>query len=448
VSRNNRLILILLLIFEVLWVVGCSHYVPKSEIIPVEELARYNPKNFANKEYALPNRDKNEDEWIVKAIFYEQQNDFKKSNFYYKKLYEKTQKDEYLLKELTTALYSGITSNNIVKLKEYVSRHPKDGVAKRLLLSSYLYEKKYEEAKEMSVLLLHESTKAVDFELSANPYILTKDYAKAVALLTEAYTRTYNEDILLKISTILVNYMHNTSEATLRLERHREEHNCSEKICLQLLSIYLQQNNMAKVGALYQALYASTHKEEYGEKAVEAYLYLKDYNGAIVFLKESYSNPELLYSVYVDVKSFDKADALSRKLLLKTHDPKWYAESAILLYESASNKEEKSMLNKVVNLFEKAMEEGIKNTIYFNYYGYTLIDKEMDVPKGIKMIEKALEEQPDNTAYLDSLAWGQYKLGACHKALATMKRVVAREGLEDKEIRVHWNAIRKQCKKQ
>jgi len=448
VPRNNRLKnrLILVLAFVALLVVGCTTYIPQSQIVPIEDLASYNPKNFANKKEALNRASIYEDEWIVQAIFYEQNNDFKKSNHYYKKLYDETGKDEYLLKELKTALYSGLTSGNIAKLKEYVTKHPKNLVAKRLLLSSYLYEKKYEEAKEVSMLLLAQSTEAVDFELSANPYIFTKDYPKSIELLTEAYTRTYNENILLKITTILVNYIGNISEATLRLENHRTRHKCSEKVCLQLISIYFQQNNVSKIIPLYKALYSSTKKELYAEKVIESYLHLKDYDGAIEFLKSEYKNSELLYSLYIEHKAFDKADKLSRKLMIETNDPKWYAESAMTLYESSLDKNDKAMLAEVVNRFEIAMEKGIENTIYLNYYGYTLIDKEIDIKKGMNIIEKALEEQPDNSAYLDSLAWGYYKLGLCKKALKMMRKVVDIEGLKDKEIFNHWNAIRQKCK--
>jgi len=432
--------------FVALVIVGCTTYVPQSRVVPVEELATYNPKNFSKKKDTLNYASRDEDDWIVKAIFYEQSSDFKKSHYYYKKLYNETGKDEYLLKELKTALYSGLTSDNIIKLKEYVTTHPKNLVAKRLLLSSYLYEKKYNEAKSVSLLLLAQSTEAVDFELSANPYIFTKDYAKAVELLTEAYTRTYNENILLKITTILVNYMGDISEATLRLENHRTRHQCSEKVCLQLISIYFQQNNISKIIPLYKALYKSTKKEMYAEKVIDSYMQIKDYDGAITFLKSDYENPELLYSLYMQHKSFNKADRLSRKLMLETHDPKWYAESAMILYESSPDKNDKAMLAEFVKRFEMAIKKGIENTVYLNYYGYTLIDKEIDIKKGIKIIEKALVEQPDSSDYLDSLAWGYYKLGYCKKALKLMKRVIEIEGLDEKEIRTHWNAIREKCK--
>jgi len=451
VPRSNRLInRITVSIFglAILFAVGCSTYIPESQVISEKDLPKYNPKNFANRSSSKASHTfKEEDEWIVKAIWYEQNNDFKKSNLYYKKLYKATKKDEYLLKELKTALYSGVISDNIIKLEKYTSSHPKNLVAKRLLLSSYLSEKKYQKAKSSSVDLLANSTEAIDFELSANAYIFTKDYSKAIEHLTEAYNKTYNENILLKITTILVNYMGKIDEAVARLERHRKARGCSEKICLQLINIYAQQGNALKLLSIYQALYDSTLKELYAEKVIESYMYLKDYEGAIKFLQTKYKNNELLYSLYIDYNAYEKADKLSQLLIIETKDPKWYAESAMALYESSRDKNDKTMLAEVEKRFELAMEKGIKNTVYLNYYGYTLIDKNIDIPKGVKIIQKTLEEQPDNSYYLDSLAWGYYKLGNCEKAFPLMKRVIDLEGLVEKEIKEHWSAINQKCKK-
>ncbi len=442
---NSRLLTVF--IFLALLVVGCTTYTPRADVVPQEELATYNPKDFGKREKPYNNASKEEDEWIIKAIFYEQNSDYKRSNFYYKKLYETTHKDEYLLKELKTALYSGVTSENISKLKEYVASHPNKLIAKRLLLSAYLYEKKYEEAKRVTSSLLSQSDEAIDFELSANPYIFTKDYARAVQLLTEAYDKSYNENILLKITTILVNYMREIPEAILRLENHRKRNGCSEKICLQLINIYFQQNRIPKIVSLYKHLYQATQKELYAEKVVESYIYLKEYDKAIAFLKTDYSNVELLYSLYIDQKKFDEADKLVRKLIASTGEAKWYAESAMILFESTANKDDKAMLEEVVRRFEIALAKGVKSSVYLNYYAYTLIDKDIDVKKGIKIIKKVLEEQPEKGYYLDSLAWGYYKLGECREALAIMKKVITIEGLKEAEIRKHWNAINQKCKK-
>ncbi len=440
--------MISLLGFTALYLVGCSstYHVPESSkvVISKEKLPTYNPRNFLKKRksHSIPN----EDELIIKAIWLEEQHNYKESNRLYAELYEKTGKEEYLLKELSTAYYAGIISKNIPKLKEYIKKHPNNLQAKRLLLSFTLQQKEFNQAKAISEELIQQSKQAFDYELSANPYIFTGDYQKAVLLLEKAYQSTANEDILLKIVAIEINYLHQIDRAIERLEQHRKEKGCSEKICLQLISIYVQQNRIDRLIPIYKSLAITTKKEIYIEKLIESYIYLKDLDGAIDFLENEYHNDTLLYSLYIENKEYNKAYKLAQKLLIATKDPKWYAESAIALYESLSNNSDKDALKQVVKEFEKALNAGVRNPVYLNYYGYTLIDKDIDIKKGVKIIKEALTQEPENTYFLDSLAWGEYKLGECKKAYKTMKKVVEIEGLKEKEIIEHWNVIKNQCK--
>ena len=433
--------------FTALYLVGCSstYHVPDSSkvVISKEELSTYNPKNFSKKKknQSIPN----EDELIIKAIWLEEQHNYRDSNRLYAELYDKTHREEYLLKELTTAHYAGVLSKNIPELKIYIAEHPNNLQAKRLLLSFNLQRKKFNQAKVIGEELVQQSKQAIDYELVANPYIFTADYPKAVSLLEKAYQSTKNEDILLKIVAIEINYLHQIDKAIARLEEHRQNEGCSEKICLQLVSIYVQQNRVEKLIPIYKSLAIATKKEIYIEKLIESYLYSKDLKGAINFLETEYHNDTLLYSLYMENKVYNKAHALAQKLLKTTNDPKWYAESAISLYESLANNNDKEALNQVVEAFEKALSSGVKNPVYLNYYGYTLIDKNIDINKGIDIIKKALEQEPENTYFMDSLAWGEYKLGECEKAYKTMKKVVEVEGLKEKEIIEHWDAINNQC---
>ena len=57
---------------------------------------------------------------------------------------------------------------------------------------------------------------------------------------------------------------------------------------------------------------------------------------------------------------------------------------------------------------------------------------------------KALEKDSSNIAYIDTLAWGEYKLKNCKEAFINMKKVVDEVGLDDAEIKLHWENI-KEC---
>ena len=50
-----------------------------------------------------------------------------------------------------------------------------------------------------------------------------------------------------------------------------------------------------------------------------------------------------------------------------------------------------------------------------------LIDHDIDVEKGIELVQKALKAEPDSLYYIDTLAWGYYKLGKCKDAYTLLK---------------------------
>ena len=90
----------------------------------------------------------------------------------------------------------------------------------------------------------------------------------------------------------------------------------------------------------------------------------------------------------------------------------------------------------ILDKFEASVPK-LNNDMFFNYYGYLLIDHEIDPRKGVEMVQKALEISPDSPYYEDSLAWGYFKLGECKKAkgimMHAMKDVDFRTSKEAKE---------------
>ncbi len=105
----------------------------------------------------------------------------------------------------------------------------------------------------------------------------------------------------------------------------------------------------------------------------------------------------------------------------------------------------KTVIKSVIKKFEDVLTV-LDNHVYQNYLGYILIDFDVDINKGLDFVNKALEKAPNNLAYIDSLAWGQYKLKQCKKAYENMKKVVDSAGLNDVEIKTHWEKI-KECNK-
>ena len=112
---------------------------------------------------------------------------------------------------------------------------------------------------------------------------------------------------------------------------------------------------------------------------------------------------------------------------------------AIYEYEGQSKKDKK-LLKSVARKFAKVVKVS-NDPLYLNYYGYLLIDHDMDVKKGLSLVKRALKQDPSSPYYLDSLAWGYYKLGLCKKAKTIMLKVSKMS--KDAEVKKHMRAINK-----
>ena len=387
-----------------------------------------------------------EDELIVHGLLYDEYKAYNRSRAVYGRLYDTTGAKVYLFREMTSALFSKTNiDESIERLKLWDEKHPDTLEVKRLLIPLYLTGNRVREAKTEAEYLLERSNDVMDMELASNPFLYTGEFKRALGLLTKVYEKTSNEDVLLRMVIIMDEYTNERIKAIQLLETHRHMNIMSNDVYFNLLELYVKENNVDGLLNIYKILYDQDQDKKYLNKIIDAYVYKRDIDGAIGFLEENQVGEAILYELYKRKKLFDKAYVLIDRLYADKKDARWLAEKGVLLFEKSEDKNDKKMIKEVISYFEKAIDLGVDDSIYLNYYGYTLIDKEVDVKKGIKVIEDALKQQPDNTYYLDSLAWGYYKEHQCKKAYEMMKRVVDEEGLDEEEIIEHWDAIQK-CK--
>jgi len=387
-----------------------------------------------------------EDELIIQGLLYEEYRAFNRSRVVFGQLYDTTGAKVYLFREVTASLFSKTNINeSIERLKTWDEKHPDALEVKRLLIPLYLTANRVGEAKTEAEHLLERSNKVMDMELASNPFLYTGEFKRALDLLSRVYEQTSNENVLLRMVVIMDEYTNERTKAIQLLETHHRMNIVSNDVYFKLLSLYVKENNVDGLLDIYKVLYAQDKDEKYLNKIIDAYAYKGDIDGAIGFLEKNRAGESLLYELYKRKKLFDKAYLLIDRLYDEKKDARWIAEKGVLLFEKSEDKNDKKMIKEVISYFEKAIDLGVDDSIYLNYYGYTLIDKEVDVKKGIKIIEDALKQQPHNTYYLDSLAWGYYKEHKCKKAYEMMKRVVDEEGLDEEEIIEHWELIQK-CK--
>jgi len=396
---------------------------------------------YANKPLTIT-----EDELIIRGILYDEYKAYENSYQVYKRLFDETGTEVYLFKEATASLLSRKhIVESIDRLKIWDKKYPDKIEVRRLLIPLYLTIRQVKNAKTEAEFLLEQSSSPMDLDLASNSFLYAGEFNRALELLNKIYETVPGEAVLLRIVEIMDEFTGERKKAIQLLEAHRRMNIVSHDVYIKLLLLYQKEKDIDGILETYKALYEQDKNDELLAKIIDAYVYKRDIDGAIGFLEKYKSKNELLYQLYKTKRDFNKAITLVDKLYAKDKDAKWIAEKGVLIFENSKDKDDKKMIKDVLSHFEEAMALGNDDSIYLNYYGYTLIDKEVDIKKGMKIIQDALVQQPNNTYYLDSLAWGYYKKRNCDKAYDLMKRVVDEEGLEEKEIIDHWHAI-KQCK--
>jgi tetratricopeptide (TPR) repeat protein len=126
-----------------------------------------------------------------------------------------------------------------------------------------------------------------------------------------------------------------------------------------------------------------------------------------------------IVQVYSEAKRYRDAQEQDQQLLqgdLKAQD-KEYAQ---FLLGSVYEREKKYDLAE--QQFKAVLTVDPLNSNAFNYLGYMLADRGVDLQKSVGYIKKALELEPGNGAYLDSLGWAYYKMSRYDLARPQLER--------------------------
>jgi len=387
----------------------------------------------------------NEDSYILFALRAEQLQDFQSASEIFSLLYENTQKREYLYRSLQNDLTIPAFEKVIKRVNELAQGGVYDDVLTRMKIVGLLGMRRFGEAKPLALELFTKTQDANDVLLLSDVYIQLQEYISAVEALESIYLKNYDEKILDRISLILYVNLQKKEDAILRLETHSHMHGCSELICLRLAGFYSHENNFDALLSVYLRLYDIKKDTELAKKIVQIYLYKKETTQFIAFLESSQSDDDTLLQLYANMKKYEKAAHVAGKLYKQTGEASYLGRSAIYKYESSENKNDTVMLNEVIENLKSVLKQKSDAT-YLNYLGYILIDHDIDVNAGMHYIQQALVHEPNSSYFLDSLAWGHYKLGECKEADRIMKRVKNLEGGDNPEVLEHIHAI-EQCLK-
>jgi len=250
----------------------------------------------------------------------------------------------------------------------------------------------------------------------------------------------YNEQILDKMVVVMYINLQRKKDAIAQLESHSRIHGCSKSVCSRLAGFYSAENNIDGLLSTYKRYYELNKDEETAEAIIRIYSYQKDFAALQMFLEESAANDDMLLRLYINAKNYNKSAVLAEKLYESEGDILYLGQNAIMLFEGAEDRTDPKLVNEVIEKLKKVVNKE-DNALYQNYLGYLMIDNNIEIKEGISYVKLALEKEPDSPYYLDSLAWGYYKLGQCMEADKLMKKVRDKSGDDDQEVMSHIKAI-------
>ena len=303
-------------------------------------------------------------------------------------------------------------------------------------------------AQKAALALLAKTKAQQDYVTAAQIYAMQKQYNTALRYLESAYNIDYDERVLDRMAVMMYVNLDRKKDAIAQLETHIRLNGCSERICKRLAGFYSEQNNVDGMLETYLRLYDVTPTPEVAEAIVRIYSYQNDLMHLKQFLEQYHTDDDLLLKLYINAKEYQQASALAQKLYEKSGDAGYLGQSAIFTFEGAKDKQDPKMIADVVKKLKTAVKSE-KDPLLLNYLGYLLIDNDVNPAAGIVYVKQALKQEPDSPFYLDSLAWGYYKLGRCKKAESVMQNVIkAMQGEQEDELDKHVKAISACLKKQ
>ena len=390
--------------------------------------------------------------YILMALDSELNKNYYSGALLYEDVYKSTNNYEYLLKSLSLYRAENRYKDIAKLLKNNINKYKNDNIKNEYLSREYIISlietKNYEEALLKSKELLKTNNNPRNYALVGDVYYKLKSYNHAITYYESSYASKQTVSTLLPLVDILYSYLNKKKKAVSYIETYYRQHGCSPQVCMKLLSYYQRDQNLDGMISILKRFY-NTYKTTYTKKQISrvvtlltSYLEKRDINEAIKFLEENNINESRLLVLYEYVGNKQKALSLVRKQYKKTKNKSLLGQIAMFEFDLAKDKK-KVMVHVIAN-FELALKTKYNST-YANYYGYLLIDYDIDIKKGLRLVKKALEEYPNNLAFKDSVAWGYFKNNNCKMAYKLMKDVVKNVGLDDEDIKLHWNEI-KNCK--
>ncbi|AFI05488.1 tetratricopeptide repeat protein [Helicobacter cetorum] len=388
--------------------------------------------------------------------------DFATAQKGYMSLYKQTNKVIYAKEAAISAASLGDikTAMHLAMLYQKITNNHNDISINKILVDGYAQMGQIDKAIELLQKIRKEEKTIGTDNVLGTLYLSQKRLDKAFPLLNKFYNQVHDEDSLEKLITIYF-LQNRKKEALDLLQSHIDKYGCSEQLCQKALNTFTQFNELDLAKTTFARLYEKNPIVQNAQLYIGVLILLKEFDKAQQIAELFPFDRRLLLDLYTAQKKFAQASKQASLIYQEKKDPKFLGLEAIYHYESLSMKNKKVSKQEMIPVIQK-LEQAIKerqlvllknkdkedaqDAFFYNFLGYSLIDYGMDVKKGIGLVKKALALDSSSALYLDSLAWGYYKLGNCLEAKKIFSTISKELIQAEPELKEHYRVIQ-ECKK-
>ncbi|OBV29984.1 hypothetical protein BKN38_05660 [Helicobacter sp. CLO-3] len=385
-------------------------------------------------------------------------NDFNESFDHFLLLFDETKEPYYAKLAAQAAIGKGDLESafRLALLYVELSGENDDVVINKILADAYAQNGNLANAiKALQKVYKLEHTPQVG-EVLGNMYMLQKSPKKAQEIYQEIYDETKNVEILKKL--VFAYAMQDANQKALDLlSKHLLEYGCEEPFCQESLKVYADLQGLDKAKAVFEKIYVKNPTIPNATNFIRVLVALKNFQEAQGVAQSFPFDKGLVLDLYVMQGDYEKARTQAAQIYKESKDPRFLALEAV--YEFGNSKQiPRERAQKIATKLEKAIKErkselsasgqkpNTQDAFFYNFCGYLMIDYDLGLKKGVEYVKEALDIEPDSLAYLDSLAWGYYKLGDCESALKVFA-LIPQNKINDDELRAHARQIGGVCGK-
>ncbi|AFI04267.1 tetratricopeptide repeat protein [Helicobacter cetorum] len=389
--------------------------------------------------------------------------DFATAQKGYMSLYKRTNKVVYAKEAAISAASLGDikTAMHLAMLYEKITNNHNDVSINKILVDGYAQMGQIDKAIELLKKIRKEEKTINTDNVLGTLYLSQKNIDKAFPLLNKFYNQVHDEDSLEKIITIY--FIQNRKKDALDLlQSHIDKYGCSEQLCQKAFNTFTQFNELNLAKTTFARLYEKNPIVQNAQLYIGVLILLKEFDKAQQIAELFPFDRRLLLDLYTAQKKFALASKQASLIYQEKKDPKFLGLEVVYHYEALSMKNKKITKEEMMPMISKLQQavlereqylaknkgkQDLQDAFFYNFLGYSLIDYSLDIKKGMEYVKKALAIEPSSALYLDSLAWGYYKLNNCQEAQKIFSQISKERIQSEAELREHNKAIQA-CKKQ